>query len=101
MIKGLCLSFVVILLASCSQPPEREITADSVYVGGTILTMNPSNDEASAVAVLDGRIVAVGDDAAIMATAGDDTNVVDLTGKTLMPGFIDAHGHFPIDPRHR
>ncbi len=95
MIKGLCLTLVVTLLASCSQPPEREITADSVYVGGTILTMNPSNDEASAVAVLNGRIVAVGDDAAIMATAGDDTNVVDLTGKTLMPGFIDAHGHFP------
>jgi predicted amidohydrolase YtcJ len=95
MIKGLCLPLAVTLLASCSQPPEREITADSVYVGGTILTMNPSNDEASAVAVLDGRIVAVGDDAAIMATAGDDTNVVDLMGKTLMPGFIDAHGHFP------
>jgi predicted amidohydrolase YtcJ len=95
MIKGLCLSVAVALLASCGQSPEREITADSVYVGGTILTMNPANDEVSAVAVQGGRIVAVGDDATIMATVGDDTIVVDLAGKTLLPGFIDAHGHFP------
>jgi predicted amidohydrolase YtcJ len=95
-IKGIGFGLALSLLASCGQDvPERAITADSVYIGGTILTMNATNDTASAVAVLDGRIVAIGHDDDVLATVGEKTTVVDLAGKTMLPGFIDAHGHFP------
>jgi len=95
-IKGIGLGLAVTVLASCGQDaPERAITADSVYVGGTVLTMNAANDTASAVAVLDGRIVVAGSDDDALATVGENTTVVDLAGKTMLPGFIDAHGHFP------
>ena len=57
--------------------------------------MNPENHVAEAVSVRDGVIDAVGGSEAMLSTATDDTQVVDLRGRTLMPGFVDAHGHFP------
>ena len=68
--------------------------ADTIYRGGTILTMVADNAEAEAVAVAGGRILAVGTEAEVMVTKGETTAVVDLGGHTLMPAFIDAHGHF-------
>ncbi|AQA20145.1 amidohydrolase [Halioglobus japonicus] len=70
-------------------PPERQ-----VFINGKILTMDASNSIASAVAVERDRIVAVGDEAAIAAYR-DGAQVIDLGGKVMMPGIIDAHGHFP------
>lgn len=68
--------------------------ADRIYVGGPILTMNDKAPAAEAVAVKDGRIVAVGKKAAVMkAEQGKATVVTDLRGKTMIPGFVDAHGH--------
>jgi hypothetical protein len=68
---------------------------DTVYVNGEVLTMNASNDIAQAVAVKGDKIHAVGSNSDIRALIGPNTRVVDLAGKTLLPGFIDAHGHFP------
>ncbi len=69
--------------------------ADTVYINGTVLTMNATNDVAQAVAVEGGKIKAVGSTSDIRALIGAKTRVVDLAGKTLIPGFVDAHSHFP------
>jgi predicted amidohydrolase YtcJ len=65
-----------------------------VLTGGLILTSDPRHATAEAVAVRDGRIVAVGPRDAVRAAAGAEAREVDLAGGTLVPGFIDAHNHF-------
>src|SRR6266536_6297391 len=69
--------------------------ADLIFTGGKVHTVNPTNDIAEAVAVGGGRIMAVGRDAEIRPLAGPGTRVVELRGRSLLPGFIDAHAHFP------
>jgi predicted amidohydrolase YtcJ len=69
--------------------------ADAIYVGGDIITVNDAQPTAEAVAVKDGRIVAVGTLVEVeSARKGAATRVVDLAGRTLAPGFIDGHAHF-------
>jgi predicted amidohydrolase YtcJ len=67
---------------------------DVIYHSGPIVTMNRSAPEAEALAVAEGKIVAVGNTTEILATKGPKTRVVDLDGKALLPGFIDPHSHF-------
>jgi predicted amidohydrolase YtcJ len=73
--------------------------ASLIFRGGTILTMVDAMPRVEAVAIADGRILAAGDEAGVMATAGEGTDVIDLGGRTLMPSFIDAHGHFANAPQ--
>lgn len=86
---------VAVLVASgCRAAPPAE-AADVIYTGGHIVTVNPTQPAAGAVAVKDGRILAVGDRQVIEREhRGPDTATVDLGGKTLVPGFIDPHSHF-------
>jgi predicted amidohydrolase YtcJ len=67
--------------------------ADLALIGGHIATMDPARSWASALAVRDGRIVAVGSDAAVGPWVGPSTRVVALRGRTVTPGFQDAHVH--------
>ena len=67
--------------------------ADRIFVNGNILTLDEKNSTASALATADGKILAVGTDAEIQALTTDDTEIVALDGKTLLPGFIAAHEH--------
>ncbi|WP_299360372.1 amidohydrolase family protein [uncultured Paracoccus sp.] len=67
--------------------------ADIVLTGGNILTVDESFSTASAVAIEDGRFVAVGSDDEVAAFVGPDTQTVDLAGKTVIPGLIDNHLH--------
>jgi predicted amidohydrolase YtcJ len=60
---------------------------------GRISTLNPSQPAASAVAIADGRIAAVGDDAEILSRADSGTTVVDAGGRRVIPGLIDSHTH--------
>jgi predicted amidohydrolase YtcJ len=69
--------------------------AHQVFINGDVLTMDAQNSVAEAVSVRRDRIEAVGSTDEIMALVADDTEVVDLRGRTLLPGFVDAHGHFP------
>ncbi len=82
------------LLASGCKPTDPAILADAIYVGGPIVTINDAQPNAEALAVKDGKILAVGSKANLeKAHKGQATTVVDLAGKTLMPGFVDGHAH--------
>jgi hypothetical protein len=76
--------------------PQPGTGADAIYFGGPILTMREDGDRAEALAVQNGTIVAVGELAAVMARKGPNTELVDLQGKTLMPGFFDPHSHVAL-----
>ncbi|UES55272.1 amidohydrolase family protein [Roseibium aggregatum] len=67
--------------------------ADTIYSGGPILTINDSQPKVEAVAVKDGRILAAGTLADISAFKGETTEAFDLNGRTMLPGFVDSHGH--------
>jgi predicted amidohydrolase YtcJ len=69
---------------------------DLVLMGGNVLTMNRRQPRAEAVAVQGDKIAAVGANAEIAPYIGPDTTVVHLIGRTLIPGFIDAHNHFSL-----
>jgi predicted amidohydrolase YtcJ len=68
-------------------------TADLVVLGGNVLTLDRSSSRAGALAARDGRIIAVGDDRTIAGLVGPDTTVVDLDGRTVIPGFVESHNH--------
>lgn len=67
--------------------------ADTIYHNGPVLTVDDNLPLAEAVAVKDGRILAVGSESEVLALAGDSTRLMDLDGKTLVPGFVESHGH--------
>ena len=70
-------------------------SADSIYFGGNIITVNDAQPNAEAIAIKDGKIVAVGSRAEVeKANKGANTQMVDLAGKTMIPGIIDPHSHF-------
>jgi len=68
--------------------------ADLVLRGGRIITLDERTPTAQALASRNGAIVFVGTDAAVAAYVGAATQVIDLAGKTAIPGFIEGHGHF-------
>ena len=69
---------------------------ETLFTNGHILTMDPAHSEAEALAVADGRIVALGATAALLAQRERDTAVVDLAGRCACPGFVDPHNHFSL-----
>ncbi|MDD9889274.1 MAG: hypothetical protein OXU30_02905, partial [Gammaproteobacteria bacterium] len=88
--------FTVLLVFSACAPEQSETqspqqTADIIFLGDNIITMDDNG--ATAVAVMGDRIIAVGDRTAIEAMQGDGTRLIELGERALVPGFIDAHGH--------
>jgi len=69
------------------------IYADLVLVNGNIITMNSKRLKVQAVAIKSGKFVAVGSNKQMLSYVGENTKKVDLAGKTVVPGFIDAHVH--------
>ena len=86
------LAAIVALLAAASLPAAEP--ADRIVRGGPIVTVDPGRPAAEAVAITGGRIVAVGTEAEVLRHRGPQTEVTDLAGRTLVPGFIDGHSHF-------
>jgi predicted amidohydrolase YtcJ len=80
------------LLAIAPSVSAQEF-ADTIYSGGPILTMNDDAPRAEAVAVGNGRIIAVGAHTDVEVHRGATTKVFDLAGRTMLPGFVDSHGH--------
>lgn len=94
MFKNMVSSLVCIILGiGISIPASGNEFADSIYHGGTILTINDSQPRAEAVAVKDGKILAVGAGKEILGLKGEMTIMINLDGRTMLPGFVDAHGH--------
>ena len=82
-----------VLFAIATRPPEPP--EHQVFINGNVLTMDADNRIVEAVSVRGDRIEKLGRSEELLAEAEDDTQVIDLRGRTLLPGFIDAHGHFP------
>lgn len=89
-----CLLLAASLLAHCGQGlvPEQ-VAADIIFYNGKIITVDQDFSIASAMAVKDGRFLAVGQDQDMLALAGLVTDRIDLEGQTVVPGFIDSHIH--------
>lgn len=96
-----------LILASCigltavgcgnNEPISPLLFADTIYKNGTIITMdgdNPTYAYPEAVAVSNGIIMQVDTLERVLLSKNKDTKIVDLKGSTMLPGFIDAHGHF-------
>jgi predicted amidohydrolase YtcJ len=82
------------LVVGCAQSGPK-LAADTIYTGGDIVTVNDATPSAEAVAVKDGRIVAVGSRADVeKAHKAASTTMNDLAGRTLVPAFIDPHSHY-------
>jgi predicted amidohydrolase YtcJ len=86
--------YCLFLCAAAGQLSAAEV-ADVLFTGGEILTMRGATPEyVESLAVKDGKILFAGPLADGRTLAGPATKTVDLAGKTLLPGFIDTHGHF-------
>jgi len=85
---------IVLTVSACGQPQAPAIeTADAIYTNAKIYTVDADQSWASAMAVTDGKIVAIGSDAEIAAHTGDDTGIHDMAGRMIMPGIHDTHNH--------
>ena len=82
---------VVLMVAGASAASAQ--VADTVLFNGKVLTVDQQFSTRSAVAVREGRIMAVGSDADVRKLAGPSTRTVDLQGRTVIPGLIDSHMH--------
>ena len=93
------------LLTGCSQEVEETTsggeeaaaegpTADLVLRGGKVATVDPALGETEAIAISGSEILAVGSNDEISAYVGEATEVVELNGRFVMPGFIEGHGHY-------
>jgi predicted amidohydrolase YtcJ len=78
---------------ACAQPASSG-SPDLVLINGKILTMDTNSSVVEAVAVRDGRIIATGSNEQVKSVASPQTRVLDLAGKTAVPGLIDTHAHF-------
>ena len=81
------------MLSGCGADLEV-LRPDTVLFNGNIVTVDEDFSIAEAVAIKDGKFIAVGSNAQVRGLAGDSTEVVDLEGKTVLPGFNDPHLHF-------
>ncbi len=97
-IERLHASMLIVLLALAPTALVAQ-EADTVYVNGIVHTVDEAFSKASAFAVKDGEFIYVGDDAGARSHVGPLTFVVDLAGKTVIPGLHDAHLHIRFGER--
>lgn len=89
------ISILIVALYSLMLGSAFAQTADTIYYNGSILTMAGTEPiYVEALAVKDGKIALAGSKDAALKMRGDSTKVVDLDGKALLPGFLDAHSHY-------
>lgn len=93
MLRNLPFLFLALAIAA---PAFAAETADRILSHGNVITVDRKNPHAEAIAIRNGKILAVGSNAKILALGGPRTQVENLQGKTVLPGFIDAHGHFSM-----
>jgi predicted amidohydrolase YtcJ len=84
---------VIGLLGAAPAPTGQQAPVDLVVVNAKVLTVDPKNSQAEAVAIRGNTFAAVGTTAAIRKMAGPQTRVIDAGGRTVVPGFIESHVH--------
>jgi predicted amidohydrolase YtcJ len=84
---------VMLGVALASSMPASAQSPDTTFVNGQVVTLDERSTIAEALAVRDGKIVAVGRSADIRSLAGPATRIIDLGGRTVIPGLIDSHMH--------
>jgi predicted amidohydrolase YtcJ len=89
-IRRACTCLTLAAAAACGGGDR----ADLVLTNGKVVTVDPAQPEAEALAVRDGLVLAVGSSAEMEAYVGPGTRVVDLDGRLAIPGFIEGHGHY-------
>jgi len=80
-------------IALAAQRGQEAMDAELILVNGRIRTLGKGKPEVSAMAIRDGRFLVVGTDAEVMAIRGNGTQVIDLKGRTVIPGLNDSHTH--------
>ncbi|MEH6584504.1 MAG: amidohydrolase [Halioglobus sp.] len=85
-------------VVKADEAPDSAPVADAIYTNGKIYTVNEAQPWAEAVAIKDGKFITVGSADQVAALAGDNTEVVDLSGAFVMPGVFDLHAHPFITP---
>ena len=86
--------FLMALLPSCSGGDiPTALAPDTILYNAKIVTVDEDFSIAQALAIKDGRLVAVGSDSQVLALAGESADQIDLEGKTVLPGFYDSHIH--------
>jgi predicted amidohydrolase YtcJ len=94
LITATLLALTTPLSAAAATSPNT--SAETIYINGSVYTVDPHDSVKEALAVRDGRITYVGTTAAAKGMAGSATHVIDLHGRMLMPGLVDGHMH-PLD----
>ena len=89
----------MLLAASTLAAPALAQDADIIFVGDNIVTMDEGSPSAEAVAVKDGHILAIGDRRSMLGLKSEQTRLIDLGDRALVPGFIDAHGHIGMQSK--
>jgi predicted amidohydrolase YtcJ len=92
--ERLLVMVTALVAAGCAEGPAAEDTADLVLRNGHVVTVDSAQPEAEAIAVRGHLILAVGSNADIERYIGSNTEVIDLNGRLVIPGFIEGHGHF-------
>jgi predicted amidohydrolase YtcJ len=91
---GLFACLLLVFVGACNGGTTGEAPADLVLMGGNVITVDPQDRIAQAVAVRDGKIVGVGSNGEMERFVGSGTVRVELDGRTVTPGLLDAHAHF-------
>jgi predicted amidohydrolase YtcJ len=94
---ALAIIFALALSDSSAAQNAQDATphaADTILVNGKVYTVNAQQPWAHAVAIRDGKILSIGEDAEIEKLRGATTKVIDAGGKLVLPGFVDCHIHF-------
>ena len=102
MYKSFSVVFAAVLLLMCFGCTDNSVgtdkdqikSADLVLLNGYITTVDPDIGNVSAMAINDYKITAVGNDEEIESYISDTTEVINLNGRFVMPGFIEGHGHY-------
>ena len=87
---------LTVFAAACGGSVPNTLAPDTILINGRIVTVDADFSVAEAVAIREDKFVAVGSNQQIQALAGTGTEVLDLEGKTVLPGFNDGHGHVTL-----
>jgi len=93
--KGLFILATILILAlgTTSMALAGPVVADFVLLNGKVVTVDSNDSIVQAVAVKSGKIIALGTSSEIRSLVGAETRVIDVRGRTVIPGLLDSHGH--------